>query len=77
MVAYAPGRNIIYIHATENTAHTEHILTFQIRAVTPAVNLYNQVIVAFRQILAQVELCHIVRALGISHIPAVDPNLGA
>ena len=76
MMTHAHTGHIVQIHAAEDTAHAEHVLTLKIRAVTPAVNLHHQPVVAFLQIVGQVKLCHVVGTLCIAHIAVVHPHLG-
>ena len=40
-------------------------------------NLYYEVVLACAQKMCQVELCHVVGTLGVTHILAVEPNLCA
>ena len=74
MVAHAHLRYIIYIYVAVDARHAEHILTFQIRAVAPAEHLHGEAVAGTNfQVRREVELCHIVRALRVAHVLAVEP----
>ena len=74
MVAHRNLGHVIQIYIAENTAHSEHVLTFEIRAVAPAEHLHRYGIVARAQVLGEVKLAHIVCSLGIAYILAVYPD---
>ena len=76
MVAHGRAGHIIYIYVAEYARHAEHVLALQIRAVRPAEHLHGQRVLAFAQVLGQVELGHIVGALRVAHVPAVEPYEG-
>ena len=50
MIAHAHQRCVVEINIAENTAHTEHVLTFQVRAVAPAEHLYGQFVLSRTEI---------------------------
>ena len=41
MVAHSYARSVIEVYFAENTAHAEHILAFQVRAITPTEHLHS------------------------------------
>ena len=74
VVAHRYGRHIIKVYITENTAHAEHILTLQVRAVAPAEYLYGEaVLLTLLDIRGDVKLRHVVGTLCITHILAIEP----
>ena len=60
------------IHVTENSVFTEHILTFQIRAVTPFCHNCQKLVFAGNGKAVKRKLRHIVRAFAVTDIPAVN-----
>ena len=72
MVSHTDRRHIIEIHIAEYTAHTEHVLTFQVRTVTPAEYLHSQPVLSGPQIGCQIKLGYIVRSLRIAYILSVQ-----
>ena len=77
MVAYTYLRHVVDVHITEDTGHTEHILTFQIRAVAPTHYLYSQAVFTRTEVLGDIEFMVVVSTLGIAHIFAVQVNEGS
>ena len=76
MVAHTHRGHIIYIDIAEDTRHTEHVLTFQVRAVAPTEHFYSKgVFRALLQELRDVKFRNVVRALRITHVFSVDPHI--
>ena len=73
MVADAHVGHVVEVDVAEDAAHAEHILTLQVGAVAPAEHLYGQAVLAAAQMVGQVELRHVVGALGITYVFTVEP----
>ena len=77
VVAHRYGGYIIKVNITEDTAHAEHILTLEVRAVAPAEHLHGEaVFLTFIYIRSDVKLGHIVGALCVAHVLAIEPYEG-
>ena len=57
--------------------HVPHVLTFEVRAVGPADNLYADVVAALADVGCDVEFGIVVTALGVAHLLAVNPYEGS
>ena len=66
----------IKVDIAEDTAHTEHILAFEIRTVAPAHHLHRKAVFAGTQIGGEIVFTHVVRSLTIAHFVAVKPDCG-
>ena len=76
MVAHTHRRHIIYIDIAEDTRHTEHVLTFQVRTVAPTEHFYSEgVFSALLQEVGDVKFRHVVGALRVTYIFSVDPHI--
>ena len=76
MVAHTHRRHIIYIDIAEDTRHTEHVLTFQVRTVAPTEHFYSKCV--FRALLQEVgdiKFRHVVGTLRVTHVFTVDPHI--
>ena len=77
MVAHRYGRHIVEVYVTEDAAHAEHILTLEVRAVAPAEHLHGEaVFLSFIYIRCDVKLSHVVGALCVAHVLAIEPYEG-
>ena len=63
------------LHLTKDARESPHVLTLQIAAVAPAVDLYRQFVATFSQILCNVELSRRHRVLAVTHLLTVDPYI--
>ena len=68
---------LIEQHIAEDPVVAEHVLTLQIGAVGPLVHHGHQLVAAVEDLIRQVELRRIMRALGIPHIASVEIDLDA
>ena len=71
MVTDGGLRSAVDVNVAEDAAHAEHVLAFEVAAVRPAENLHGYTVGACADIVGDVELCHVVRALR-ADIVAVD-----
>ena len=76
VVAYECLRSREQINITVDTAHVEHILSFQITTVAEAEYLYRYVVVAFLHIRSDVELVVVVGSLCVTYVFSVHPYKG-
>ena len=74
MVANGSFGDVVNIYVAENTTHTEHILTFEVATIAPAENLNSEAVAAVGEVLADIELSHVVASLRVANILAVHPN---
>ena len=58
------------------TTHMEHILSFEIRSITPTEHLHTDIVLAGTHMGTQVEFVVVVTALSIADILAIHPNIG-
>ena len=63
------------LHLTEDARESPHVLTLQIAAVAPSVDLDRQFVATFSQILCNVELSRRHRVLAVTHLLTVDPDI--
>ena len=59
-----------------NTAHVPHVLTLEIGTVCPTDNTNGEVVLAGAHMLADIELGIHIATLGVTHILAINPNVG-
>ena len=64
----------IEIHLAGYTREAPEVLVLQIRAVAPAHHLHGDEVLAFLQVLGDVELGSHLRVLRVAHVLAVDPK---
>ena len=76
MIVDRGRRQTIKVDITEDTAHAEHILAFEIRTVAPAHHLHRKAVFAGAQIGGEIVFTHVVRSLTIAHFVAVKPDCG-
>ena len=77
VVAHRYGGHIVKVYITEDAAHAEHILTLEVRTVAPAEHLHGKaVFLSFIYIRSDVKLSHVVGALCVAHVLAVEPYEG-
>ena len=76
MVSDRRKRHVVNIHIPEYSAHPEHILTFEIRTVTPAEHLHSEPVGTLLHQCSNVKFGNIVRTLGITRIFPVHPYVG-
>ena len=74
MVANGGFGDVVNIYVAEDTAHTEHILTFEVATIAPAENLHGEAVAAICEVLANIELSHVVASLRVANILAVHPH---
>ena len=76
VIANAHHRHVVEHHIAVDTTHAEHILTFEIRTITPAEHLHGKAVFTGAEIFANVELVVVVGTLSIAHLLTVDPDDG-
>ena len=76
MVAHMGLGHVVEINVAVDSAHAEHVLTFEIGTVAPAEHLDGDVVIARAKIFGDVKLGVVVGALGITHVFSVDPDEG-
>ena len=59
-----------------NTTHVPHVLTLEIGTVCPTDNTNGEVVLAGAHMLADIELGIHIATLGVTHILAINPNIG-
>ena len=74
VVAHVGFRGGVDVDVAVNTTHAPHVLSFEIRTVGEADNLYRHVVFAFAYHAGNVEFGIVVRTFGIAHILSVDPH---
>ena len=63
------------LHLAEDTAQTPHILTLQVRAIAPAIDLDSELVAAFANVFRHVELRRRHRVLAVAHLLTVHPDI--
>ena len=64
------------IDVSEDTAHAEHVLAFQIGAVAPAEDLHGECVLALDEMGGDVKFGDVVCALCVAHIFSIHPDQG-
>ena len=77
MVGYEHLRSSHEINVAVNAREVPHVLTFEIRAVAPAVDAHRELVLAHVGEVGDVELGVGVRVLRVAYVLAVHPNHGS
>ena len=73
MVTNRSLRYVVEVYVAEDTTHAEHVLALEVRTVTPTEHLYSEFVLAFLQVVCDVELSHVVCTLCVTYVFAVEP----
>ena len=77
VVTHRLQRHAVEADVAVDTAHAEHVLAFEVRAVAPSEHLYAQTVVTTAEMLGEVKLVQVVRSLGVAHVFPVEPDEGS
>ena len=73
VVTYRNLWYVVEIYIAEDTAHAEHVLALEVRAVAPTEHLHGKLVLALLQVVCDVKLSNVVRALCVTYVFAVEP----
>ena len=74
MVAYAYLRHVVDSYIAEDTRHTEHILTFEVRTIAPTHHLYSQTVLTRTEMLGDLEFVVVISSLSVTYVFTIQIN---